>query len=829
MMDERLLFRESEQVHYNMNPIKINPLDDDVPIHLSKNYAKLEYYEKSIKLIYDPIIKPSVSFKFIDHTKEDQFLIFNEKLEKHLQKTVNDLDTSKNRWEINFFNRSLREFINSNPMYDIFIVFLNEIEDKKYLKLDKNHVQIKSYDWEYFSEKWFNRRDHFENTNTNNVNEFFKAARNCFIVELKILSDNKERRGSNSYVLRKGMGGKQVFFFLFDDTEELQKFLKFLKYSVFFSKPALGNYFYSYVIDLIFNFVMPSNDLISFYKNIGIILKDDPLINSNLENNNISSIIFPFQNICNILEKKTNEKMITNFLNKQINFQTFIENFNKYEESYYSSDKFHISSQNLYIPLFSHCNKIKIDLDENLGVSKNYEKFFFHEIKKLIEKYISFKGCFNIDIILSNDNKLVKNKIWEKFCKILCFVPKCIFVDFFNKIFKCNEGFFHKHIQMFDLSYSFNQRNIIHNFHYHKDASQKNKIRLFDILFREEWISKIASIITFILHFKSDYYNQEKNFENIREYYFVYATNIIKNTRTTIFEIFNKIENEVFEDFPSFDLFCEGLYKFPIKKYNYIDNVCHHFANYSVNTLLKNNYSKFSFIVLDMMRTIKLESKLSNNCPVKNYFPQLDSLYEESFILYDKELNNYLMQYFSLDKYLNKFLNCKDFINKLKQIDCEMNSVSLFEMGTDEISDILRKEKPNNISFYKTGNNEDVETFPFAMFFNLFHFHKFEKMKEIFKFISEYNQRDEDQKGFIFDDISCKIQQIKELSILVKNMTYKFYHYANYIRSRLDKKKLQYPTSIGQYLTLINSDNVLENNDFYKDNYIALKNKIMLI
>ena len=127
MMDERLLFRESEQVHYNMNPIKINPLDDDVPIHLSKNYAKLEYYEKSIKLIYDPIIKPSVSFKFIDHTKEDQFLIFNEKLEKHLQKTVNDLDTSKNRWEINFFNRSLREFINSNHMYDIFIVFLNEI------------------------------------------------------------------------------------------------------------------------------------------------------------------------------------------------------------------------------------------------------------------------------------------------------------------------------------------------------------------------------------------------------------------------------------------------------------------------------------------------------------------------------------------------------------------------------------------------------------------------------------------------------------------------------------------------------------------------------
>ena len=56
-------------------------------------------------------------------------------------------------------------------------------------------------------------------------------------------------------------------------------------------------------------------------------------------------------------------------------------------------------------------------------------------------------------------------------------------------------------------------------------------------------------------------------------------------------------------------------------------------------------------------------------------------------------------------------------------------------------------------------------------------------------------------------------------------MTYKFYLYANYIRRRLDKKKIKYPTSIGHYLIQINPDNNKEQN-FYEDIYLDFKNEI---
>jgi hypothetical protein len=148
--------------------------------------------------------------------------------------------------------------------------------------------------------------------------------------------------------------------------------------------------------------------------------------------------------------------------------------------------------------------------------------------------------------------------------------------------------------------------------------------------------------------------------------------------RRSIFEIFDDIIKEFFDDFPSFYEFCGGLYKFPIKKYNHIDYVCHHFANYSIKTLLKNNFVKFSYDVIQENEIIIKNLDQLILCPVKNYFPKIDTLYEDCFILYDKELNDYLNSYEYRDKTLNKtFGTVDDFILKLKEIDSEMNRFSI--------------------------------------------------------------------------------------------------------------------------------------------------------
>ena len=399
-------------------------------------------------------------------------------------------------------------------------------------------------------------------------------------------------------------------------------------------------------------------------------------------------------------------------------------------------------------------------------------------------------------------------------------VIKCFF-----KIFECNEGFIHKHIQMFDFSYSFNDRNVIHIFPSIEDNSQKNKIRIFDFLFREEWTSKIAALITLILNFQSNYY-KKKSEMNIQIQFYLFSKKIISMMRRSIFEIFDDIIKEFFDDFPSFYEFCGGLYKFPIKKYNHIDYVCHHFANLSVKSLLKYNYVKFSYNVMNEM--IDIMNDTNENCPIKNYFPKLEILYEDCFIIYDKEMDDYLHEYYSLDNYLYKFFKTvDDFINKLEEIDCEMSRYSLIALPLDKLPNLNTFSK-NYLNIDLTTNREDLETFPYTMYFNLYHFHKFEIMKKIYLEISNYRKNlNKDIKQNILSYINDLIMKIKKLTFLVKNMTYKFYNCANYVRSRLDKNEIKFPSSFGHYLMEINSDQVIQETDFYKNNYILMKNKII--
>ena len=77
------------------------------------------------------------------------------------------------------------------------------------------------------------------------------------------------------------------------------------------------------------------------------------------------------------------------------------------------------------------------------------------------------------------------------------------------------------------------------------------------------------------------------------------------------------------------------------------------------------------------------------------------------------------------------------------------------------------------------------------------------------------------------EDKNNLIKKLNELTFLVKNMTYKFFKYSSYIRDRLDKCKVRYPSSIGHYLMMVNSEQSKDRNNSYSEIYLQIKNKII--
>jgi hypothetical protein len=229
------------------------------------------------------------------------------------------------------------------------------------------------------------------------------------------------------------------------------------------------------------------------------------------------------------------------------------------------------------------------------------------------------------------------------------------------------------------------------------------------------------------------------------------------------------------------------------------------------------------------MRIVNKE-KDNLKCPIKNYFPQIETLYEDCFILYDKDLNNYLIEYFSLDNYLYKtYKTADDFINNLKEVDCEMNRLSLIEIKAERIKESLKiydNVINNQIIFDRQpANSDEIKTFPFAMYFNLYHFHRFEIMKKIYFEIFELRKKNREDEQ-VYTNMSLLIKKLNELTFLLKNITYKFYIYASHIRERLDINKIRYPSSMGHYLMEVGYEIQKEKSDFWSDIYLNIRDNI---
>jgi len=512
-----------------------------------------------------------------------------------------------------------------------------------------------------------------------------------------------------------------------------------VKYSLYFIKETLYNYIGKYIHDMIYDFChLPSECFDDFLSHIGSLTKIKnsyklhfplrryiKLMESLSQKNLINHI---FRNLPNISRQKASDR---------VPFHKFILMYEKYK-LYYAEKEFKIKDKildpkknpkysflkqstvidpvndritkehkvNLNLLIKSYFEILEKFLKENLSQDKNVIRNFLTEnLCKFLTQYTSFKGFFNLDIVINEDNmfefQCTKNKTCNK--KINNNMFGCVVntLACINYFFGFNEGFFHKHFSIMDYSYNFNEKNVIHTFLCINDSSKKNKIRIYDIPFMEKWNYQIAGLLLMIYRDK---------------FGFLCNKNYIKNQKKEIDfhsrfgKLFNEIHQNVFKDveeyyinvLPDYYYFCSKVSMSPLDKYNCLDNLCQNFANDSLKYLMGNNimfFSPFSVIY-------DIETKKELN------YPNLNTVLEPYLILVDNQLKEYLDMKEKKEKYLEeKNITIKSFFDDLKLINIEKTHYSVFisEKKDSKILDDDEDEDKKENSEINTSTNHDEE------------------------------------------------------------------------------------------------------------------------
>ena len=361
---------------------------------------------------------------------------------------------------------------------------------------------------------------------------------------------------------------------------------------------------------------------------------------------------------------------------------------------------------NLNLLIKSYFEILEKFLKENLSQDKNVIRNFLTEnLCKFLTQYTSFKGFFNLDIVINEDNmfdfQCTKNKTCNKAINNKMFGCVVNTLSCINWVFGFNEGFFHKHFSIMDYSYNFNEKNVIHTFLCINDSSKKNKIRIYDIPFMEKWNYQIAGLLLSIYR---------------DQFGFLCNKNYIKNQKKEIDfhshfgKLFNEIHQNVFKDIekyylnvlPDYYNFCSKVSNSPLDKYNCLDNLCQNFTNDSLKYLMGNNiifFSPFS-VVYD------IDNKKELNCP------NLNTVLEPYLILVDKKLKEYLDMKEKKEKYLDdNHIDIRSFFKDLQMINIEKTHYSVFiseKKDTKALEDDEDEDKKDNNEISTNTTKEDV-------------------------------------------------------------------------------------------------------------------------
>lgn len=701
------------------------------------------------------------------------------------------------------------------------------------------------------------------------IESFIQYLDDYFIIEI-------ENKKPENEILMQEDGVLNVNFILTKCKQELIDLYTMIKYSLYYSKQSLTNYLSKYIYDIIHNFTNLPNDLLmKFLENFGILLTKD----------NNQKILFPLKRKIKTLRNiYFNNKL--NHLNKNITklkkskhftsvpFHKFIKLFCKYD-LYYLDKEFKVKQSDLKkkkylflnnsIIIDEKCDRIsrghKIDcrltlidffniINQNFvqytnSTSETIDKFFLNNLNKYISQYTTYKGFMNIDIIL-NEDSMIDLKCCKSKKKCNNIINKIVFkllsncLDLCNSLFNFNEGFFHKHFSILDYSYNFNEKNIIHTFANVFDSSKKNKIRIFDIPFSESWNCNIANLI--LLIWKEQYglgiYDKAERDNITNEKY-------LDNSCKKLLDFYSTTINTIAKDFfdkyeealPNFFHFCYKISKFPLNKYNCIDNICQHFTNSSLQLLLKNHIMFFHpyEVIYDINKENARDNELFN-------YPNLNTVLEPYLINIDDELKNYLKTKDKQDKYLEQIgLSLKDYISTLKSINSEKINYNLIlgriiEKSNNKLSSPRRKLNliENNENILDNEQEEliyvESETFyyepsklsyNFSFNLNLSHFFTYKLSNEIkdkvidYAILKRYIDSLENSQMLSFDGYDgsviknapknkiyfknlCKdtkkaimlnLKNLHKISSYSQNMSYIFNNYINHVVNKIKSKK----------------------------------------
>ena len=569
-----------------------------------------------------------------------------------------------------------------------------------------------------------------------------KAKRNfdsfaLLIPEKYYLIELETKKPANETIIKED-GIMSVLYLITPKKTQTINLFTIVKYSIYFIEETLCNYIGKYIHDMIYDFChLPSECFDDFLSHIGSLTST---MGSNYK------LVFPLKKYIKAMETLSQKNLINHMYRNlpnisrpkaadRVPFHKFIFMYEKYK-LYYAEKEFKIKQKfldekktkkftflkpsiiydpvndritkehkiNLNLLIKTYLEILEKFLKENLSQDKNIIRdFMLKNLSKFLIQYSSFKGFFNLDIVMNEDNMFEFQCTTNKNCnrRINKNMFGCVVntLDCINYIFGFNEGFFHKHFSIMDYSYNFNEKNVIHTFLCVNDSSKKNKVRIYDIPFMEKWAYQIAGLLLTI-------YRDSFGFLSNKNY--------MKNQKTEIdfhsnfANLFSKIHDGVIYDvfkyykkvLPEYFRFCRSISVSPLDKYNCLDNLCQNFTNNSLKTLVRNNIIFFS--PFDVIYNIKDETFLNK--------PNLNSILEPYLILVDERLKTYLEKKAKKEQYLeDNHIEIKSYFNQLKLINIEKPHYSVF-LAEKKDKDLDEDEEDEKISNkIITTSNEDNE------------------------------------------------------------------------------------------------------------------------
>ena len=592
-----------------------------------------------------------------------------------------------------------------------------------------------------------------------------------------------------------------------------------VKYSIYFIKETLCNYIGKYIHDMIYDFChLPSECFDDFLSHIGSLTST---MGSNYK------IVFPLKKYIKAMETLSQKNLINHMYRNlpnisrpkaadRVPFHKFIFMYEKYK-LYYAEKEFKIKQNilnekktkkylflkpsiihdpvndkitkehklNLNLLIKTYFEILEKFLRDNLSQDKSViRNFLIQSLCKFLTQYTSFKGFFNLDIVMNEDNMFEFQCTNNKNCnrKINNNMFGCVVntLACINFIFGFNEGFFHKHFSIMDYSYNFNEKNVIHTFLCINDSSKKNKVRIYDIPFMDKWNYQIAGLLLTIYRDSFGFLankNYLKNQAKEIDFHANFAKLFTEIHNNIILDVFNYYESVL----PDYYKFCANISVSPLDKYNCLDNLCQNFTNNSLKILVRNNIIFFS--PFDVVYNINIENIINR--------PNLNSILEPFLILVDEKLKIYLDKNEKKDKYLKENnIDIKSFFNDLKLINIEKPHYSVFlaekkakdlddededdikDINTNNINNIIDDDEDNNdkkednkIDSSQEGNSEqninfnDIypkkmhitsvksinlakvpkEIFDFYFLFNLYYNFTYQTMKEMKQIFVNYD------------------------------------------------------------------------------------------